>query len=692
MSADQTFAQHDLVVEGLHCADCVVRLESTISSLGAKPVSVDLASGHTTILLPQSSSLPQIMASLAARGYAVKAAAKSYPRFSPLDIALVLTGLLTVPLLLAMFVPGADLINHRYVPLMASASAAFGIYHFGRGAYGGLKRHELSMDALLFLGIAGALVHGFFSSQHTSYETSASITFFALIGAFMERRAVRSTTAAIDSLMRAAPRMARRLRKPYSLGQFDTVPVVQLNASDRCMVASGEAVPADGVVLEGRAAVDESFLSGEALARAVSKGDQLFAGSLLVDGSLILDVRARESDTLINQIINSLAAARQHKPSIQAIGDQVSRVFVPIIITIAILTYVYFYFLASNAFDDSIMRALAVLVVACPCAMGLATPTAIVTVLGRLARNRIIVRSGAAIETLARTRRAIFDKTGTLTTGNFKLTKFDVEPADRQRAIAAILALELNSTHPIARSLNAALEQVPALEMRQVELLAGGGIHGYGSDAHHYALRPDSSDSAQLNLNLEIDDAVVARITLDDELQENAPQTIASLHAAGFTTEILSGDSQQRCRFVAERLNISKYCGGLSPQQKLQTIREATSSEPTLFVGDGINDSPALAAASVGISPGSATDLARYSADIVLLNGIAALPTVVYLARRTLRTIKQNLFWALAYNLATVPLAISGAISPITAAIIMAFSDVIVVGNSLRLRFCKVKA
>ena len=691
MSANESFSQHDLVVEGLHCADCVVRLEGAISSLGAKPISVDVASGHTVVLLPASSSLPQIMSSLAARGYSVKAAAKSYPRFSQLDIALVLTGLLTVPLLLSMFVPGVNLVNHRYVPLMASACAAFGVYHFGKGAWGGLKRSELSMDALLFLGIVGALMHGFYSAEHASYETSASITFFALIGAFMERRAVRSTTAAIDSLMRAAPRMARRLRKPFSLGQFDTITVSQLETSDRAMVANGEAVPADGVILEGNAAVDESFLSGEALPRAVSKGDQLFAGSLIVDGSIILEVRAKENQTLINQIISSLAAARQHKPPIQRIGDQVSRYFVPIIILIAILTLAFSFYFVGVDFDTSIMRALAVLVVACPCAMGLATPTAIVTVLGRLARSQIIVRSGAALEILARARRAIFDKTGTLTTGRFNLRSFEVEAANRQLATSAILGLELNSTHPIARSLSAALEQVPALEFKQVDLLANGGIHGYDISSRHFALRPDSAGSSQLVLKLELDDLVIARITMDDQLQPNAQATIARLHSSGITTEILSGDSTLRCQIVAEQLKITKFRGGMTPQEKLASIRSATASEPTVFIGDGINDSPALAAASVGVSPGSATDLARYSADIVLLDGLSSLPEVVLLARKTLSIIKQNLFWALGYNLVTVPLAISGAISPIAAAVIMAFSDVVVVGNSLRLRFCKVE-
>lgn len=685
------FSQHDLVVEGLHCADCAVRLEGVISALGAKPVSVDVASGHTIVLLPQTSSLPQLMTSLAARGYAVRAAARSYARFSALDIALVLTGFLTIPLLLAMFVPAFDFIDHRFVPYMASITAVFGVYHFGRGAWRGLRRGELSMDALLFLGITGALAHGFFSSEHSSYETSASITFFALIGTFMESRAVRSTTAAIDTLMRAAPRLARRLRKPYSLGQFDNVTVSQLETGDRVIVSSGEAVPGDGIILEGSGSVDESFLSGESLPRSVAKDGELFAGSLLVDGSVTLEVRRRENETLISQIIRSLAEARQHKPSIQRLGDQVSRYFVPAIIFIAVFTFIiFFYFLAYDR-DASIMRALAVLVVACPCAMGLATPTAIVTVLGRLARSQIIVRSGAAIETLATTQRAIFDKTGTLTSGKFKVQKFEVDPAIRQRATAAILGLELNSTHPIARSLSAALEPIAALEFKKVELLAGGGIHGYDLNAKHYTLKPESASSADLILTLEEDGVAIARISIEDELQPQARETIARLQAGGYSTEILSGDSIERCRSIAAQLNITKFSGSLTPQQKLAAIRAATAEQSTVFVGDGINDSPALAAASVGISPGSATDLARYSADIVLLDGLSSLPTVVFLAKKTLRIIKQNLFWALGYNLVTVPLAISGAISPIAAAIIMAFSDVIVVGNSLRLRFCKVK-
>lgn len=690
MGEDGNFTRQDLIVEGLHCADCAVRLETTISSLGAKSISIDVASGRTALLIPEDSSLPEIMAGLSARGYAVKATSVKASAITPLDLGLIVTAILTLPLLLGMFFPALDIIPHQFVPLASTLAAAFGLFHFGRGAWRGLKRRELSMDALLFLGILGSLLHGYLSAQHTSYETSASITFFALIGAFMERRAVRSTTSAIDSLMRASPRTARRLKKPFSFGQYEEVVVSELSAGDRVVVANGESIPADAKVLDGRGAVDESFLSGESLPRAVAKDDILYAGSILVDGSLTLQVESKEGDNLLNQIIRSLAEARQRKPSIQNFGDRVSQFFVPIIIFIALFTYLILKLGLGLTNDESIMRALAVLVVACPCAMGLATPTAIVTTLGRLARDQIIVRSGAALEILAGVKNAIFDKTGTLTTGRFNLKKFEVDQSKRKTAAAAILGLELNSTHPIAKSLSQAIESDSLLEFKKVELLEAGGIHGFTADNTHFTLRPLRDQSSQLILLLEENEHEIARLVIEDQLQPQAADVISILHRLNFQTEILSGDSPNRCKAVADQIGIKKYRGGLTPNQKLSAITESTSQQPTVFIGDGINDSPALAAASVGISPGNATDLARYSADIVLLNGIRALPELLLLSKQTLRVIKQNLFWALGYNLVTVPLAISGAISPITAAIIMAFSDVVVVGNSLRLRFCKV--
>jgi Cu+-exporting ATPase len=434
------------------------------------------------------------------------------------------------------------------------------------------------------------------------------------------------------------------------------------------------------------------MLTGESDPILKEKEAEVVGGSLLKSGSLRMQATAVGKATVLSQIIQLVKRAQADKPEIQKLADQISAIFVPAVVGIALLTFLLSYLVFDLSLQASIIHAVAVLVISCPCAMGLATPTAVVVGIGRATRKGILIKGGRTLEAFSKVKYVVFDKTGTLTTGNFAIEAIHCPEGEREAVENVIFSLEKHSSHPIAQSLLNELSHAQTLSLKEVEEVEGYGISATDEAGHRYRLgsyrwAQNLTEEDQHNLYLLKDDQLWASIDLKDEVRPEASEAIQSLKSYGLTPVLLSGDRAEKCQQVADALGIEEVYAEQLPAEKLAIIDKLNEQGGTAMVGDGINDAPALAKATVGISLSQATQAAIQSAQIVLLQGnLSALGDLLAIGKHTVLTIKQNLFWAFAYNVVAIPLAAFGYLSPILGAAAMAFSDVVVVGNSLRLR------
>ncbi|HXB92184.1 MAG TPA: heavy metal translocating P-type ATPase, partial [Puia sp.] len=478
----------------------------------------------------------------------------------------------------------------------------------------------------------------------------------------------------------------------------------QLRSGDLVLIRSGERVPSDCLILWGEVSVDESIITGESLPVDKKAKDALIGGSILISGSAKAQVSAATADSVLAGIVRMVQQAQGEKPPIQQLADRISAVFVPLVLGIAILTFFGNYILGQS-FAPSLMRSIAVLVIACPCAMGLATPAAIAVGLGRAARQGILFRNARHLESFKNIRQVVFDKTGTLTTGEFTIRQWKMEsPALTEATFQHIVcSLEKYSNHPIAKSIlrewQPALRQagpgrnvrLPDLRWKKVEEVKGLGMRGETKTGDIYwagsykvaaALTTDNTHSVYIVHN----DRLLGWIDTGDAIRPEAVTVIKWLHAQGIRTVLLSGDRLDACRRLAASVGIQEVLAEQTPEQKLSAIARLDANLPTAMVGDGINDAPALARATIGISMSDASQLAMQTADVVLVNhGLRHLPAALQLGRQTFVTIRQNLFWAFFYNVFAIPVAALGWLTPAVAALAMGFSDVVLAFNSLRL-------
>ncbi|MEM7658561.1 MAG: cation-translocating P-type ATPase, partial [Bacteroidota bacterium] len=437
--------------------------------------------------------------------------------------------------------------------------------------------------------------------------------------------------------------------------------------------------------------VDEAAITGESFPRAVGLKEQVVGGTLLVQGNLQINVTAIGQMTVLSRIIDLVKQAQADKPPIQQLADRISAVFVPVVLTISTLTFLLAWGVFDVPLQAAIIQAVAVLVVSCPCAMGLATPTAVVVGLGRATKAGILIRGGRTLEEVGKLTSIAFDKTGTLTTGAFQIGSIHTQE-EESWIHALLLGLEQHSSHPIALSIQRELAGIQPISFESVTEIKGLGMQGISADGDEYQvgsfrLAQGLTDELNHHLYLLKNGALIAMIDLKDEVRPEAATAIAELKAMGLTPILLSGDQQQRCEEVAKAVGIQQVYAEQMPQDKLQVIEQLTATGPVAMIGDGINDAPALAKAQVGISLGEATDIAQQSAEVVLLGDrLEALPELVRISRHTVTTIRQNLFWAFFYNVLAIPVAALGYLQPILATAAMAFSDVMVIGNSLRLK------
>lgn len=650
---------------------------------------------------------------------------KNENEWSALEKKFYFTLIFTIPLFSHMFLPFGFL-QHPVVQLALCLPVfVVGAMHFGKSAIGSLKTGIPNMDVLIIIGATSAFVYSLAGTIHfygtemvhhyLFYETTATIISLVLLGNVMEHRSVRQTTTAIKELSKIQATKATRVILTNGEEKLSEVDYKDILVGDVLIVNTGDKIPVDGELLWGSASVDESMLSGESIPVEKNIKDKVIGGTILARGSFKMKATNVGENTLLSKIIELVRRAQQNKPAIQRLGDKVSAVFVPVVVAIAVGTF----FISHMVFDISLQKALmssiAVLVISCPCAMGLATPTAVMAGIGRAAKRGILIKGGSTIEEFAKIKGIVFDKTGTLTTGEFKISNIECLNNISEKTIIDILYnLEQHSSHPIARSIVKEFrEKASPLKFTEVIEEKGLGINakdengnsyrvGSYNIAKHLRIRTLSEaertlSEAEMSVDAEIyvlkNDTLIARVNIADEIKSNAMEMFTSLKALNIKTILLSGDTAKKCAELAGKLKIDKVYSEKLPHQKLEIIDSLVNEAPTAMVGDGINDAPALAKATVGVSLSNATQAAIQSAQIILLKGndLSVINDALQISKHTLLTIKQNLFWAFFYNVVAIPIAAVGLLNPMVGALTMAFSDVIVIGNSIRLKTKKIK-
>jgi Cu+-exporting ATPase len=555
------------------------------------------------------------------------------------------------------------------------------------------------MNVLVALGSTAAFVYSLYGTlsgnpaNYMFYETTATILTLVFLGNYLEDASIHSTQRALNSLARSQKLMANMIAYDDQ-HQEHIFPVEnsQLKPGDLILVKNGEQVPMDCKILWGEARVNEAIITGESAPVHKSKKDKLIGGSLLVDGTVKAQVTAIGNDTVLSGIINLVKQAQGDKPPVQKLADKISAIFVPVVIGIALTTLAVNWIVLKD-FTPSLMRSIAVLVIACPCAMGLATPAAIAVGLGRGAKTGILFRNAESLELFKNIEQVVFDKTGTLTTGEFQIADFrlQVENFEQEEFKKIVYSLEKYSNHPIAKSITKDWKTTDEIRWNKIEEIKGLGMKGEdklgniflaGSYKVAADLTKDDSHSIYLTKNSQL----IGWIDMKDELRPESTMVIEYLAKKKIKTILLSGDRLDKCKLIAAELGIDEVIAEQTPGQKLQKIAELNAISPTAMVGDGINDAPALAKATIGISMSEASQVAMQTAQVVLMgNGLKNLPAALGLGKHTYLTIKQNLFWAFFYNIIAIPVAAFGFLLPTFSALIMGLSDVVLAINSVRL-------
>lgn len=691
--------EFEIQVEGMTCSACVRTVRNFLEEQGMEEVYVDLPSRKVSFRSEKRSvDLEHLAEGINRIGYrVVKEAGQS--SYWTLGRKLLLAAIFTLPLILGHLLHAAGVqIPFLDNPWVQSGLALpvyiIGFLHFGRSAWGALRARETNMDVLIFLGSTAAFIYSLIGlvlrqPEYYFFETAASIITLVLLGNWIENRALKTTTSALDDLQRMRVDKARLWMGDNHVMEIEAA---DIRKGDRVMVANGEAVPVDGTVMEGNGEVNESVLTGEAIPVKKQDGDRLLSGSTVVSGSFVLKADVDEADTLFNQIIRLVKAAQSDKPPIHRLADKISAWFVPVVVVISILAFFLGWGFLGFTPGKALMNAIAVLVISCPCAMGLATPTAISVGMGRMARKGLLVKGAGTIEDLARIRQIIFDKTGTLTTGVLKVRQIKAKTGMEALVRQYVYQMEQRSNHPVAKAITAYLGNtviVPEARLEAIVEEPGIGMQARDGKGHLLTLQRDDYDGGEgYHLALTRDGEKIGHLVLEDELREDAPEIVSQFRQAGYSCRLLSGDHEDNVRRVAERSGIEDFQGRLLPQDKYRRIEEAMDAGPVAMVGDGINDAPALEKATVGIAMAGASHTALRSAKVALLNPrLSDLVALFRLSRLTVRTIRENLFWAFSYNIVAIPLAVAGLLNPMWGALFMAFSDLVVIGNSIRLKY-----
>ena len=697
----------DLEVEGMTCANCALGITRFLEQKGLKEVFVNFATNEVRFATDTDTvQMKDVIQGIEGLGYTViQSDIQKTSGRDKTERKLIFSALFTIPLLLAMFLPFPLLHNPYFQLAICLPVYILGFLHFGKSALSSLKTGVPNMDVLIFIGSTAAFVYSLTGTllqlghDYQFYETAATIITLVLLGNVIEHRSVQRTTTAIRELQQLQPEKARRIFFDL-MGDGKTteeVLVSELQKNDLVQVNDGDKIPLDGIIKEGTAEIDESMITGESIPVVKSLRDTVIGGTIVTGGQLTIEVTHTHSNGFLQNIIQLVKDAQMKKPSVQRLADKIAAWFVPAVVSIALLTFLLSWLAFDITLGHSILRAIAVLVIACPCAMGLATPTAVMVGLGRSVKKGILIKGAVTMEELARTEVLVFDKTGTLTDGKFQIRKTDVAPGYESVLPALVASLEQYSSHPLAQSLVAYFNGISEETVNITDVKETKGVGISGNWEGRKVMMGNKSIVADTDLQpadvyVTVDGAWVGSVWLSDTIKPEAADAISYFRRQGITTILLSGDTEEKCRSVAERLRITTTHSGKRPDEKLEIVRQLSAQQKVTMVGDGINDSPALAAASIGVSMSTASKAAIQSAQVVLLDGdLEKLKRAHQLSKMTLATIKQNLFWAFFYNVIAIPIAAAGLLNPMIAALSMAFSDVVVIGNSLRLRTRKIR-
>ena len=688
-----------LQVEGMTCANCAAGIKKHLENNGLQDVNVNFSTGEASWGNDKQQDKNDVAKTITNLGYKIKSSSKEEEKgLSKVENYFYFTLIFTLPLFSHMFLPKGSIIQNPFLQFILCLPVyIIGVSYFGKSAWGSIKTGIPNMDVLIFTGSSAAFfysVYGWLINYGTPvvhhylfFETSATIITLVLLGNVLEHKSVKKTTTAIGDLTA----IQKVIAKKEIEGKITEVNFEDIRVNDILFINSGDRIPTDGIILSGTSYIDESMITGESFPINKTKGDEVIGGTIITDGNLKIKATKIGDDTILSQIIELVKNAQNNKPNIQKIGDQVSAVFVPVVLTISLATFFIGHYFFNIEIQDAFLRSIAVLVISCPCAMGLATPTAVMVGIGRAAKNGILIKGGSTLEKLASIKNIVIDKTGTLTTGKFIVSKFNILDGDENDVKDIIYNIEQHSSHPIAKSLcNAFQENSSILKLSDIIEEKGISISANIND-NVYTIGSSKiySSAEKYDLCVLKNKELIATLNISDELKKNTDLVISSLHKSGYTTTLLSGDKKEKCYQIASELGITTTYSEQFPQDKIEKIEKLVSRNKTAMVGDGINDAPALARATIGISLGNATQIAIQSADVVLLNNedLSQLPQTMQIGKHTLLTIKQNLFWAFAYNFVAIPIAVMGLLNPMWGAFFMAFSDVIVIGNSIRLRY-----
>jgi Cu+-exporting ATPase len=721
----------DLQIMGMHCASCATILTNAFSKVeGVKEANVNYATAKATVEFDENkTSEKELIETVKKKGYAAmlsegKGDVDRQKQMQEKEIKELKQSFLfclifaipsfTIGMLLMWL--GIEVPYKDYILWILATPIQLIIgWQFYRGTIIALKNKSANMDTLIAVGTSAAYIYSIYllftkSEMGQYFEISAILITLVIMGKLLEAIAKGRTSEAIKKLMGMSPKTARVIRNKKEM----EIPVEEVQVGDILLVRPGERVAVDGIVTEGYSSVDESMITGESMPVEKNKGSAVFSGTLNKNGSFYFKATKIGSNTTLSHIIKLIEDAQGKKAPIQRFADTISAYFVPIVIVIAVLTFGIWYWIMGSSFSFSIIAAVAVLVIACPCALGLATPTAIMVGTGKGAQKGILIKGGEALETAHKLKYVIFDKTGTITKGAPEVT--DIVPLSNQSRDSVLkiaASIEKMSEHPLAESIvnKAKEENISLIKASSFKAIPGHGISAKLGSKQYYFGNPKLMRENKINISSYInrihqleeegktvmvlaDTKALGLIGVADPIKESSPEAVSLLKKLGINIYMITGDNERTAKAIALKAGIENVFAEVLPADKAKYVKELQLKGKVAMVGDGINDSPALAQADIGIAMGSGTDVAMETGNIVLMkNDLLDVPRAIKLSKMTMSKIKQNMFWALIYNILGIPLAAGvfypytgWLLSPIVAGAAMALSSVSVVTNSLLLK------
>lgn len=704
-------------VEGMTCANCALTIGKYLEKEGMQNVKVNLIGGEVHFDIIEKDKAPELIKGLEQLGYKVAgeaeaaAAAAGKRPMNRFLLYVLICAPFTLVLMLHMIPALHQSLHFLMTPWVQLALCVpvyiVGMRFFGRSALKSIQNRMPNMNVLVAVGATASFVYSVtgtvmgWGPEFQYYETTATIITLVFLGNYLEDSSIESTQRALNKLAKSQKVMANMIA--FDENHKEVIFPVEnttLRNGDLILIKNGEQVPADSKILWGEATVNEAIITGESLPVTKLKKDNLVGGSLIIDGTVKAQVTRAANDSVLANIIDLVKRAQGEKPPVQQMADRISAIFVPVVLGITALTFIL-NFIFLHDFTEALMRSIAVLVIACPCAMGLATPAAIAVGLGRAARSGVLFRNAKSLESFKDIRQVIFDKTGTLTTGKFVLDRFELEDSSitEDQFMQIAFSLEKYSNHPIAQCITESFRRKDELRWEKIEEVKGLGMTGTDKEGNVYQagsfkLVKDASGAAKHSIYILKNGNLLGWIDVQDELRPEAKEVVQYLKNKGIRTILLSGDQREKTEKIGAALGMDEVIAEQTPEQKLEQVSRLNALVPSAMVGDGINDAPALARATVGVSLSEASQVAVQTADVVLMNkGLKNLPLALGLGYHTYITIKQNLFWAFAYNIVAIPVAAFGLLGkygPTYGALIMGMSDVVLAVNSVRLFVKKV--